>query len=97
MVIVLARTGQALGPDALMLGTSNNLLSRRAVGSSCPDIRGPDPSCFWDSHRFGLAALCSTVAEFWRPDCAQHSMRGDPGVRCIWPCENQHWRETGAD
>jgi len=31
MVIALARTGQALGP-ALMLGTSNNLLSRGAVG-----------------------------------------------------------------
>ena len=31
MVIVLARTGQALGP-ALMLGTSNNLLSRSTVG-----------------------------------------------------------------
>jgi hypothetical protein len=35
---------------------------------------------FWDSHRFGYAAaFCSTVAEFWRPDFAQHSMRGDPG------------------
>src|SRR5262245_10734604 len=46
----------------------------------------------WDSHRFGL---CSAVAELWWPDCAQHSMRGDdPGVRCIWPSENQHWLEN---
>ena len=52
---------------------------------------------FWYSHRFGYAAaLCSTVAEFWRPDCAEHSMRGDPGVWRIWPSENQHWRE-GAE
>ena len=55
MVIALARTGQALGP-ALMLGTSNNLLSRSAVGSSRSRYSG-------DSHRFGYAAaLCSTVA-----------------------------------
>ena len=88
MVIALARTGQALGP-ALMLGTSNNLLSRSAVGSSRSRYSG-------DSHRFGYAAaLCSTVAEFWWPDYAQHSMRGDPGVWRIWPSENQHWRETG--
>jgi len=37
------------------------------------------------------------VAEFWWPDYAQHSMRGDPGVWRIWPSENQHWRETGAE
>ena len=84
MVIVLARTGQALGP-ALMLGTSNNLLSRSAVGfPRPPDIREPGPRV-WDSHRFGYAAAtCSTVAEF-----AQHSMRGDPGGWRIWPSENQ--------
>jgi len=97
MVIALARTGQALGPT-LMLGTSNNLLSRSAVGSLTLLIfGGPDPR-FWDGHRFGYAAaLCSTVAEFWWPDYAQHSMRGDPGVWRIWPSENQHWRETGAE
>ena len=84
MVIAFARTGQALGPS-LMLGTSNNLLSRSAVGSLTLLIfGGPDPR-FWDGHRFGYAAAtCSTVAEF-----AQHSMRGDPGGWRIWPSENQ--------
>ena len=33
-IIALARRGQALGP-VWMLGTSNNLLSRSAVGSPC--------------------------------------------------------------
>jgi len=82
----------------LMLGTSNNLLSRSAVGSSRSWYSGDLIRAFWDSHRFGYAAaLCSTVAEFWWPDYAQHSMRGDPGVWRIWPSENQHWRETGAE
>src|SRR5262245_7937455 len=39
LVIVLARARQALCP-ALMLGASNNLLSRSAVGSSCSRYSG---------------------------------------------------------
>ena len=45
MVIVLARTGQAFWP-ALMLGASNNLLSRIAVGSSYSRYSGGLISAF---------------------------------------------------
>jgi hypothetical protein len=61
-------------------------------------IFGGSSARFETSIVFGYAAaLCSTVAEFWRPDCAQHSLCGDPGVWSTWPSENQYCRETGAE
>ena len=61
-------------------------------------IFGGSSARFETSIVFGYAAaLCSTVAEFWRPDCAQHSLHGDPGLRRICHSENQYCRETGAE